>query len=73
MHYEINVSQNGRHLFATHERSCRSFEECKAVLTEIMQRFPKEEGFDVKIFRYDNTGQEINHRVILRPPGTRKV
>lgn len=73
MHYEINVSQNGKHLFATHERSCRSLEECKTVLSEIVKRFPKEDGFSVTINRYENVGQEIDQRVILRPKGIRTV
>jgi hypothetical protein len=71
MHYEINVSLNGRHLFATHERSCRSIEEVKRVLEEITKRFPKEEGFAITIHRYDNSGQQIDPTVILRLTRTR--
>jgi hypothetical protein len=71
MHYEINVSHEGRHLFATHERSIRSVEECKRVLEEVVKRFPKEDGFTVTVTRYDNVGKNIDPQVILRPKGTR--
>lgn len=72
MHYEINVSESGRHLFATHARSIPSVEECKRVLEEIVKRFPESDGFKVTVTKYMNNGQEIDPKVILRPKGTRK-
>jgi hypothetical protein len=71
MHYEINVSHEGRHLFATHERSMRSVEECKRVLEEVTKRFPESEGFAISVFRYEDKGTMVNANVILRPKGTR--
>jgi hypothetical protein len=71
MHYEINVSLNGRHLFATHERSCRSIEEVKRVLEEVTKRFPVGEGFAITIHRYENAGKMVDANVILKPKGTR--
>lgn len=60
-------SLNGRHLFATHERSCRSIEEVKRVLEEVTKRFPESEGFAISIMRYEDAGKMIDANVILRP------
>lgn len=47
--FEINVSLNGKHLFATHERSIRHSYELERVLPEIQKRFPIEEGFNISV------------------------
>ena len=47
--FEINVSLNGKHLFATHERSIRHSYELERVLPEIQKRFPTEEGFNINV------------------------
>lgn len=47
--FEINVSLNGKHLFATHERSIRHSYELERVLPEIQKRFPIEEGFNIDV------------------------
>lgn len=44
-HYEINVSLNGRHLFATDERSCVTEDDLNKVLKIFIEKFPKSEGY----------------------------
>lgn len=46
-HYEINVAKNGRHFFATAERSCVTEEKAREVVKELRTRFPESEGFEV--------------------------
>ena len=45
MYYEINVSLNGRHLFATAERSITDKSKLKQVLEVFKEKFPESEGY----------------------------
>lgn len=47
--FEINVAKNGKHYFATHERSLTGHSEAEAALKDFKNRFPESEGFDVTI------------------------
>lgn len=47
--FEINVSLNGRHYFATSERSIRDSKQCIEIKTELERRFPESEGFKVSV------------------------
>lgn len=60
MHYEINVSKNGRHYFATHERSLTDYEKAKEVFADICRCFPESEGFCVSISKYETIGTELD-------------
>lgn len=60
MHYEINVSHNGRHLFATHARSITNTSDLQRVAPEIMARFPTSEGFEVTATHYFDDAEFIN-------------
>lgn len=46
-HTEINVSHNGKHFFATAERSGTDATRIILVLAELVKRFPKEEGYEI--------------------------
>jgi len=46
-HYEINVSLNGKHFFATAPRSCRDEEDARRLMADFKTRFPESEGFQV--------------------------
>ena len=46
-HYEINVSLNGAHFFATHERSCVDPDKAQRVYEALKKAFPENEGFTV--------------------------
>ena len=48
MHYEINVSHNGQHLFATAERSLLTEAKAKALFQDFATRFPAEQGYSVR-------------------------
>ena len=60
MYYEINVALNGKHLFATHERSIRWESELKRLLAIIVEKFPESEGYEVSVTKWENRGQEID-------------
>jgi len=53
MGFEIVVSHNGRHYFATDTRSCP--DKAKAInLARVLQNhFPEAEGFKVAIYRHE--------------------
>lgn len=48
-YFEVNVSLNGTHFFATSPRSITNADKAKDVVREIMKRFPKSDGFEVAI------------------------
>lgn len=60
MHYEINVSLNGTHLFATHERSIRDKFDLEVAAKIFLDKFPISEGFQVNCTLYENVGKIIN-------------
>jgi len=47
--YEINVAKDGKHYFATHERSLTGTKEAENALKDFQKRFPEEEGFSITI------------------------
>lgn len=65
MYYEINVSKDGRHFFATAKRSITSKEELKIKLQVIMEKFPEDEGYTVMVFYYPESGSTISVESIL--------
>lgn len=66
MNYEINVALNGRHFFATHERSITTEWELKKVLEVFVQKFPKEEGYQISVSHWEKRGKELNIEDILK-------
>lgn len=59
MFYEINVSKNGFHFFATDERSIQSKEKLEIVLKIIKEKFPESEGYELLVTRYEKVGYII--------------
>lgn len=49
MSYSINVALNGRHYFATTERSLQTSEQAAKMLVDFVKRFPAQDGFKVSI------------------------
>lgn len=49
MIYEINVSLNGQHFFATAPRSLTCEKHARHVFAEIQAKFPKDDGYKVTI------------------------
>lgn len=66
MSYEINVSKNGLHLFATDKRSCDTKHNMKIVLMEIVFRFPEKEGFEIVVSEINDTRTSMSAKRALR-------
>ena len=60
MYYEINVTLNGKHLFATAERSITNKWKLKEVYDIIKNKFPKEEGYDISVSKYETIGKSVD-------------
>lgn len=60
MYYEINVCLNGKHLFATAERSITGRWELEKVYNIFKEKFPKEEGYELNVIMYSKVGEYIN-------------
>lgn len=56
MYFEINVSLNGRHLFATAERSITDIDTCHKVYELFKKKFPEIEGYRIEVTKYENIG-----------------
>ena len=57
--YEINVSKDGRHLFATAKRSLTNKEEMLDCLEIFKQKFPVEEGYGIRVTGRVEYGREL--------------
>lgn len=58
-YYEINVSLNGRHYFATAPRSLTLYSEAMCAAADFQKRFPAAEGFKVTMTHWECRGQSI--------------
>lgn len=59
MYFEINVTYDGNHFFATAERSLTSLDQALYVLKIIRKKFPSSDGYVVTITRWDKTGRPV--------------
>ena len=59
-HYEINVALNGKHLFATAERSCTTREKFDKIISLFKKKFPEEEGYSISRTYWECCGHNIN-------------
>lgn len=60
MYYEINVSLNGQHLFATDKRSITDTPTLEKVYKILKEKFPTEEGYNLNVTRYETVGKFID-------------
>jgi hypothetical protein len=60
MYYEINVSLDGRHLFATAERSITDSHKLQMVYKVFMEKFLEEEGYKITVTKWENHGKHID-------------
>lgn len=58
-YYEINVSLNGKHLFATAERSITSKQKMEEMYKLFEQKFPKSEGYTLNVTLWEKRGTPI--------------
>lgn len=66
MGYEINVALNGKHFFATHERSLQSIDKMKECLEIFIEKFPESEGYKITVSEWETTGKNIDISSILK-------
>lgn len=60
MFYEINVSLNGQHLFATDKRSVVTKADLERVYKVFKEKFPMKEGYDILVSKYDTVGTFVD-------------
>lgn len=60
MYYEINVSKDGRHLFATAERSVTDNHKLQNVYKLFTEKFPEEEGYRVTVEKWEKVGKFVD-------------
>lgn len=60
LYWEINVSRDGEHMFATADRSATYGEKAQQLYTEIRKRFPESEGFKVTVTKWEQLGSELD-------------
>ena len=59
MHYEINVSQHGQHVFATHERSLDCERQAMSLVSLLSQAFEEKHGYKITVTKWSKTGTEV--------------
>jgi hypothetical protein len=60
MYYEINVSYNGQHVFATDERSITTSTKAKELYWLFLKKFPVSEGYKIDIYYWEKTGHAVD-------------
>lgn len=60
MYYEINVSLNGQHFFATDKRSITNKIALKVIYNIFKEKFPVEEGYHISVTKYETTGRPVD-------------
>lgn len=55
MHYEINVSKDGQHVFATHPRSVTTEREAARLYVLFERAFPEKYGYQITVDRFNET------------------
>ena len=58
-YYEINVSLNGKHLFATAERSITNKQKMEEMYKLFEQKFPKSKGYTLDVTLWEKRGTPI--------------
>ena len=59
MFYEINVSHNGKHLFATAERSLTTRADMEKLYGIFKEKFPETDGYKVSVTYWEKIGQPV--------------
>lgn len=59
MYYQINVSLNGAHFFATAERSILTERKCDELFWLFTEKFPIEQGYRISVTRYETVGYPV--------------
>lgn len=59
MWFEINVSKDGLHYFATHERSITTLPKLEEVVKDFSEKFPETEGYSIIVTKQQVVGEGI--------------
>jgi len=59
MHYEINVSLDGQHYFATSKRSITSLGQASAIFEHFSDLFPAKDGYKITVSQWQTLGTEV--------------
>lgn len=70
MYYEINVSLNGQHLFATDKRSITNKIALEVIYRIFKAKFPTEEGYDIMVSLYETTGKFVDMEYLNKKDDT---
>ena len=66
MHYEINVAKNGKHVFATHERSLSTLKQTAEVMARLDTAFPESEGYSITVSEVCTIGKGIDKKELFK-------
>ncbi|HDX9663243.1 TPA: hypothetical protein ROX91_001942 [Bacillus cereus] len=66
MYYEINVSKDGVHFFATSERSIDMQSTLEKILKVFVEKFPESEGYKISVTNYQTVGKIIDYKELLK-------
>jgi hypothetical protein len=61
MWYEINVSKDGKHYFATHERSISTIDKATEIRDRLKLAMPEDEGFIYTITQWQTSGVQLEN------------
>jgi len=60
-YYDINVSYNGHHFFATSDRSCTTKHHAQLVYLALVEKFPESDGYKITTTYWESSGERIEH------------
>lgn len=61
MGYEINISKNGKHYFATADRSLgHDIKKTKQIYQELKSLYPEDKGFKLSVTLWNHVGSNID-------------
>ena len=60
-YYELNVAKDGKHLFATAERSAVNFSKAEELVRLFRKKFPNSEGYEISVTYWKCEGHQIKN------------
>ena len=59
-YYRINVSKNGRYLFATEQGGITYEEDARKVTELFKEKFPESEGYNIHVTKWEGRGKHMD-------------
>lgn len=59
-HYEVNVSLNGKHFFATDARSIITQDDLRRVYPALKEAFPEVKGYQLRVTYWKGMGEQVD-------------